>query len=136
MYFVYYLLKSETLWILFGDDAFLFPRAVGLGSSGGLGFQWMYPRRNTVTLGEVKQRFVVWTILISGKSPLFMKKTFTLCFALTMLYARVTFAASRGETLRVGVSIDAKNFDPQNVVDTHSHREALAFARGKVERHA
>ena len=65
-----------------------------------------------------------------------MKKTFTLCFVLAMLYARVAFVASRGETLRVGVSIDAKNFDPQNVVDTYSHREALAFARGKVERHA
>ena len=49
-----------------------------------------------------------------------MKKTFALCFALAMLYAGVAFAASRGETLRVGVSIDAKNFDPQNAVDTYS----------------
>ncbi|EHM13350.1 MULTISPECIES: ABC transporter substrate-binding protein [Jonquetella] len=32
----------------------------------------------------------------------------------------VAFAGGRGETLRVGVAIDAKNFDPQNSVDTFS----------------
>lgn len=46
-----------------------------------------------------------------------------LAFGLTaaaLLGAGAALAAPRGETLRVGVAIDAKNFDPQNSVDTYS----------------
>ncbi|MCI7402671.1 MAG: ABC transporter substrate-binding protein, partial [Pyramidobacter sp.] len=49
-----------------------------------------------------------------------MKRTFALCLVCAMLCAGTAFAAPRGEELRVGVSIDAKNFDPQNSVDTYS----------------
>lgn len=40
-----------------------------------------------------------------------------LCFS---LFAGCAYAAPRGEEMRVGVTIDAKNFDPQNAVDTYS----------------
>ena len=49
-----------------------------------------------------------------------MKKSLALCLALSLLGAGVCFAAPRGENMRVGVSIDAKNFDPQNSADTYS----------------
>ena len=49
-----------------------------------------------------------------------MKKTLALCLAFVMAVSCAAFAAPRGEEMRVGVSIDAKNFDPQNSVDTYS----------------
>ena len=49
-----------------------------------------------------------------------MKKTLALCLALTMAVAAASYASPRGEEMRIGVSIDAKNFDPQNSVDTYS----------------
>ena len=49
-----------------------------------------------------------------------MKKTLALCLALVLAATCAAYAAPRGEEMRVGVSIDAKNFDPQNSVDTYS----------------
>ncbi len=49
------------------------------------------------------------------------KKALALCLALVMAIPFAAAAAPRGEELRVGVSIDAKNFDPQNSVDTFSY---------------
>ena len=52
----------------------------------------------------------------------------------------VAFAGERGETLRVGVAIDAKNFDPQNSVDTFSFSmqkqiyESLVTVDGKTRK--
>jgi ABC-type transport system substrate-binding protein len=37
-----------------------------------------------------------------------------------LFFAGAVFAETRGENLRVGVSVDAKNFDPCNSVDTYS----------------
>ena len=47
-----------------------------------------------------------------------MKKSFLLALAATALLAASAFA--RGDTMTVGVAIDAKNLDPQNSVDTYS----------------
>ena len=47
-----------------------------------------------------------------------MKKSFLLARAATALLAASAFA--RGDTMTVGVAIDAKNLDPQNSVDTYS----------------
>lgn len=49
------------------------------------------------------------------------KKALVFCLALVMAFSTTALAEPRGETLRVGVSIDAKNFDPHNSVDTFSY---------------
>ena len=48
-----------------------------------------------------------------------MKKAYLFVLA-AVLAASAAFAAPRGEEMRVGVAIDAKNFDPHNSVDTFS----------------
>ncbi len=47
-------------------------------------------------------------------------KKLALCMVFVLGFALAAGAAPRGEDMRVGVSIDAKNFDPQNSVDTFS----------------
>ena len=55
-----------------------------------------------------------------------------------LLCAGVAIAAPRGEEMRIGVSIDAKNFDPQNCSDTFSYSmqkqiyETLYTLKGKT----
>ncbi len=49
-----------------------------------------------------------------------IKRLSVLAAALALAFAARSPAAPRGEELRVGVSIDAKNFDPCNSVDTFS----------------
>lgn len=49
------------------------------------------------------------------------KKSAVLAFAAAVLVCSgAAFAEPRGETLRIGVVADAKNFDPQNAMDTYS----------------
>ena len=48
------------------------------------------------------------------------KKLLALSLAFAFACAAAAFAVPRGEELRIGVTTDAKNFDPQNSIDTFS----------------
>ncbi len=47
-------------------------------------------------------------------------KKLALCMVFVLGFALVAGATPRGEEMRIGVSVDAKNFDPQNSTDTFS----------------
>ena len=67
-----------------------------------------------------KQRSGSFIISFSKERSSIMKKILALCLALITATASGSISSPRGEEMRIGVSIDAKNFDPQNSVDTYS----------------